>query len=125
MSQLSAFPDPLRSLLGGDPALPRPFPPTSRYAAVETTTWNDESGRVLVYLKRRFVPAPSRFATVREHPVVQGDRLDNITARYLDDPEQFWRLCDSNGALRPEELETVGRVLRITLAADLPEPTSA
>ena len=41
--------------------------------------------------------------------MVQGDRLDNITAKYLGDPEQFWRMCDANGAMRPEELtETIG-----------------
>ena len=98
---------------------------SSRYAAVETATMTADDGRVIVYLRRRFVPNPSRFVAVREHPVVSGDRLDNVTAKHLDDPEQFWRLCDANGALRPEELEVVGRVLRITLPADVTEPTSA
>ena len=40
---------------------------------------------------------------------------------YLGDPEQFWRLCDANGAMRPDELtETVGRRLRITLPEGVP-----
>ena len=52
---------------------------------------------------------------------MQGDRLDNVTAKYLGDPEQFWRLCDANGAMRPEELtETIGNRVRITLAARHP-----
>jgi hypothetical protein len=47
---------------------------------------------------------------------VQGDRLDNLAARYLGDPEQFWRLCDANGAMRPDELvEVIGAVIKITL----------
>ena len=47
---------------------------------------------------------------------MQGDRLDNIAARYLGDPELFWRLCDANVALRPTELtETIGRRILITL----------
>ena len=51
-----------------------------------------------------------------EHAVVQGDRLDNLAGLYLGDPALFWRLCDANRAMRPEELtETVGRQLRITL----------
>jgi hypothetical protein len=51
-----------------------------------------------------------------EHPVVQDDRLDNITARYLGDPEQFWRVCDANNAMHPRELtEEIGRRLRIPL----------
>jgi hypothetical protein len=67
------------------------------------------------------VPPPERFALLQEHVVTQGERLDNITARYLDDPEQFWRICDANRALRPDELtETVGRRLRITLPEGIP-----
>jgi hypothetical protein len=32
------------------------------------------------------------------------ERLDNITARDLGDPEQFWRLCDANNAMHPDGL---------------------
>jgi hypothetical protein len=74
-----------------------------------------------VYLRRRFVPPPERFALLQEHVVVEGDRLDNVTARYLTDPEQFWRVADANAAMRPDELtETVGRRLRITLPEGVP-----
>jgi hypothetical protein len=47
--------------------------------------------------------------------VAQGDRLDTITARYLGDPTQFWRICDANDTLRPDELEEPGRTVRIAL----------
>jgi hypothetical protein len=98
-----------------------PFPPTSRYAAVETTTLETAGGVTVIYLRRRFVPPPERFSPLQEHVVQQNERLDNITARYLDDPEQFWRLCDANRAMRPDELtETVGRRLRITLPEGVP-----
>ena len=54
--------------------------------------------------------------SLAEHPITRGDRLDLVTARYLGDPTQFWRVCDANGATRPDELtEVVGRVLRIPL----------
>ncbi|MFL5804527.1 MAG: hypothetical protein ACJ8CR_22625 [Roseiflexaceae bacterium] len=44
-----------------------------------------------------------------------------LPAGYLDDPEQFWRICDANRAMRPDELtETVGRRLRITLPEGIP-----
>ncbi len=49
-----------------------------------------------------------------------GERLDLIAARYLGDPEQSWRQCDANGAVRPEELEEVGRRVRITLPEGIP-----
>lgn len=97
------------------------FPPTSRYHNIETATVESHDEKTVVYLKRRFVPPPERFTLLHEHLVVQGDRLDNITARYLNDPEQFWRICDANRAMRPEELtETIGRRLRITLPEGIP-----
>ena len=40
-----------------------------------------------------------------------GDRLDLITARTLGDPEQFWRICDANDALDPDDLAEPGRRL--------------
>ena len=62
-----------------------------------------------------------RFAAVQEHAVAEGDRLDNVAARYLGDPELFGRICDANRALRPDALlETIGRRLRITLPEGLP-----
>jgi hypothetical protein len=98
-----------------------PFPPTSRYYGIETATVQMADGRTVIYLRRRFVPSPENFALLQWHAVRQGDRLDNVTAKYLNDPEQFWRICDANGAMRPEELtETVGRKLRITLPEGIP-----
>jgi hypothetical protein len=93
------------------------FPPTSRYFAVEVAEYDPGDGRpVAPYLRRRFPPQPGDLAQVREHLVVDGDRLDLLAARYLGDPEQFWRICDANRALRPGELTgTPGRRLRITL----------
>lgn len=96
------------------------FPPSSRYFGLQTAVLETEPGRPIIYLQRRFVPPPERFTLVQTHTVSQGDRLDNLAAQYLDDPEQFWRLCDANRALRPDELtETPGRELRITLPEGL------
>ncbi|MCL4798481.1 MAG: LysM domain-containing protein [Burkholderiales bacterium] len=78
-------------------------------------------GRMIAHLRRRFVPPPERFATLREHAVVQGDRLDRLAAQHLGDPEIYYRLCDANGAIRPDELvETTGRRLRVTLPEGVP-----
>jgi hypothetical protein len=97
------------------------FPPTSRYALTPTTSLVRADGTMVAYLKRRFVPAPENLALLQWHQVVQNERLDNIAAKYLGDPEQFWRLCDANRALRPDELtETIGKKLRITLPEGIP-----
>ena len=95
------------------------FEPTSRYAttADATLTVRDEDGRprVMVYKRRRFVPAGDGSTTLVEHAVAQGERLDNVTARYLGDPTQFWKVCDANRVLQPAELEELGRTVRIAL----------
>jgi hypothetical protein len=97
------------------------FPPTSRYHGIETDTWKDSDGQEYRYLKRRFLPLPERFSLLQEHLVVSGDRLDNLAAQYLGDPEQFWRLADANNAMRPQDLTAEpGRRLRITLPEGIP-----
>jgi hypothetical protein len=96
------------------------FEPSSRYAAlpIATTTIPGPKGeaRPVRYVRRRFLPPPEAATTIVEHPVVQGERLDNITARYLADPTQFWRVCDANNVLRPQELtDEAGRRILIAL----------
>lgn len=98
-----------------------PFPATSRYANIDVIEIVAPDGRTISYLRRRFVPAPENFSLLQTYEVVQGDRLDNVTAKFLSDPQQFWRLCDANRATRPDELtETIGRKLRITLPEGIP-----
>jgi nucleoid-associated protein YgaU len=102
------------------------FSVTSRYYSISTAEFRTPDGKKIVYLRRRFVPQPSSFALLQEHTVAEGDRLDNISFRYLGDPLQFWRICDANAAIRPEELiEVVGRRLRITLPEGVPKVSNA
>lgn len=102
------------------------FAPTSRYYGIETAIFIDSGGVERVYLKRRLVPPPERFALLLEHRVRPGERLDNVTAEHLDDPEQFWRVADANRAMRPEDLtKDPGRMLRITLPEGIPGASHA
>lgn len=72
--------------------------------------------REITYVQRRFIPSTEGMTTVVEHLVTEGERLDNIAARYIGDPTQFWRICDANGAVRPEELtEKIGRRIIIAI----------
>jgi hypothetical protein len=90
------------------------FSITSRYYGVETAVYTPTPNREIIYLRRRFLPPASKSIAAGEHSVSQGERLDNITAVALGDPEQFWRLCDANNAMHPAELTAeIGRRLII------------
>ena len=102
------------------------FSPLSRYALTDTATFETDAGQPIAYLRRRLLPAPESFALLQLYEVQAGDRIDNVTARFLGDPEQFWRICDANRALQPEQLvERAGRLLRITLPQGVPGVTGA
>jgi hypothetical protein len=96
------------------------FSTTSRYFAVEVVQLTRQDGRVVSYLKRRFLPPVERFSVIAEHRVSDGQRLDHIAATHLGDPEQFWRIADANGALHPRDLLEVDRTLNITLPEGIP-----
>jgi nucleoid-associated protein YgaU len=113
--------DPVQAFLQANSIEIPLFPATSRYHGLQAATWTRADGTTVAYIRRRFVPPPERFTLVQEHVVAAGDRLDNLAAAYLGDPQQYWRICDANRAILPDELtETVGRRLRITLPEGLP-----
>src|SRR5688500_1373867 len=92
------------------------FPRTSRYHKIEIVKLITPVQREIVYLRRRVLPRFVAAPIIAEHSVEAGDRLDNVTAKYLGDPEQFWQLCDVNDAMRPDELtEEIGRRLKIAM----------
>lgn len=114
---------PMRALFEPATFAPPAFPPTSRYYGIETARHVDADGREIVHLRRRMLPQPSQLQALDHHRVVQDDRLDCIAAAYLGDPLQFWRICDGNGAMRPDALTaSIGRVLRITLPNGISGP---
>jgi hypothetical protein len=119
---------PLQSLINLGVIPPVTFPTDSRYYASSTLQYTGPDGQPVTYLARRFVPqagAPN-YATVAQHTVKQGDRLDLLAANYLGDPLMFWLLCDANGAIRPGALvATPGKVLNITTPQGVPGPSNA
>jgi hypothetical protein len=96
------------------------FDTNSRYYKIDDTSMtvkdSDGNERRIVYKRRRFVPSTEGTTTLVEHTVIQGERLDNITARYLGDPTLFWRVCDANLILNPDELTAEsGSLIKIAL----------
>ena len=96
------------------------FAANSRYAAVEIATMTLPDGREVNFVRRRFLPLPESLVAIGTYTVKADERLDNIAAKVLGDPELFWRIGDGNRALSPDALEATGTVLRITLPAGMP-----
>ncbi len=80
------------------------FPPNSRYYGIGQVVIETATGNSIVYLRRRIIPPAVQTETGVEYTVVEKDRLDNIAAVNIGDPEQFWQIADYNTALKPEEL---------------------
>jgi hypothetical protein len=118
--------DALRALLAGGGIPTLSLPPTSRYVDVGVATHTPPVARgeqpvPVAFLRRRLIPRPERFSTLYVVSCEEGDRRDLLAARHLGDPELWWRLADANVVMDPAELAApVGRVLRVTLPADVP-----
>jgi hypothetical protein len=83
----------------------------SRYANVGEDQLSDGKGREIGYKKVRFIPETR---AQMAHIVNQGERLDHLAHRYLRDPERFWRICDVNRAMWPDDLVAeAGRTILI------------
>jgi hypothetical protein len=80
------------------------FEPNSRYYNLETSTFTNSEGELITYKRRRFLPHGEGLPLLTSITVSEGDRLDNLTARTLGDPEAFWRVADANNSLNPEDL---------------------
>lgn len=77
------------------------FEEKSRYSKLKSYEESDHRGRKVIVVP---VPtAPEQQARGR-HLMKQGQRLDHLAQQYLQDPAAFWRICEINGAMFPEQL---------------------
>lgn len=88
------------------------FASNSRYINVADGVYTDPAGRQISYKLLRLTPDA---ALLQTHSVVQEDRLDLLAFTFYRDPDQFWRICDANLAMRPDDLMRPGGQLRIPL----------
>src|SRR2546426_11835412 len=77
------------------------FDPKSRYVALKTYTVKDHRGREVPVVP---VPSPPDQATLGIHVLRQGERLDHLAQKYLDNPAGFWRICELNEVMLAENL---------------------
>jgi nucleoid-associated protein YgaU len=111
----------LASLITSAAGTGAPTLPTSRYCGAATLSFTLPDGTEVRYLARRILPQPAIYQATRSYVVVEGDRLDNLAAKFLGDPLLFWMICDANGATDPDELTAqVGRSILIPLSSGIP-----
>lgn len=82
----------------------------SRYEKVTEATYTDTNGRTIRYKNVRYIVDP---VAMVGHRVVHGERLDHIAWQHYRDTERFWRICDANRALWPDDILEEGGVLRV------------
>jgi hypothetical protein len=85
----------------------------SRYTTVKDHTITDSEGRKINYKGIRFIPQTNGKL---EYTVNEGERLDHVTFKIYKDSEQFWRICDANEVMIPDDLvKKPGNTIRIPL----------
>jgi hypothetical protein len=83
------------------------FDPKSRYAKAETTTVTDARGRVVAAVMPPEAPTQQLLGY---HVRRQGEHLDHLAARYLDNPHGYWRLAEMNDAMFAEQIAEASEI---------------
>ncbi|WP_266168813.1 LysM peptidoglycan-binding domain-containing protein [Dyella subtropica] len=111
----------LASLITSGAGNGAPTLPSSRYQGSANLPWTLPDGTEVMYLARRILPRSSIYQALQSYVVVEGDRLDNLAARFLGDPLLFWMICDANNASDPDALTAqVGRSILIPQSSGIP-----
>ena len=111
----------MQSMVQGAAGTGGPTNPNSRYYGFNVEFFTRVDGTQVAYLQRRIIPQPSIYTVLQSYVVVDGDRLDNLAAKFLGDPLLYWMICDANEATDPDELTAqVGRTIQIPLSSGIP-----
>jgi len=113
--------DPLQALIKSATGTGPATMPDSRYYGLPTLTLMLPDGTAVRYFQRRIIPQPETYSNRRKYVVIDGDRLDNLSAKFMGNPLLFWMLCDANAAVDPDDLTSqLGRSISIPLPAGIP-----
>ncbi len=77
------------------------FDDKSRYKGLKTYQRTDRRGRKVATVP---VPAAPEEKFRGYHRRIQGQRVDHMAYRYLNNAAGFWRICELNDVMLPEAL---------------------
>jgi nucleoid-associated protein YgaU len=111
----------IRSMVLAAAGTGAPTNASSRYYGATVEFYTRPDGVQVAYLQRRIIPQPGIYTSTQNYVVVDGDRLDNLSFKYLGDPLLYWTICDANGATDPDELTAqAGSTILVPLASGIP-----
>ncbi|HMH23938.1 MAG TPA: hypothetical protein VK563_19265 [Puia sp.] len=77
------------------------FDDNSRYKNAEQYEMQDSRGRAVQVVATPEAPVQT---IMGYHVLRQGQRMDHLASRYLNDPAGYWRISAANDAMLPEAL---------------------
>ena len=83
------------------------FNDKSRYKNAEQYEQHDSRGRTVKVVA---VPDAPQFTLAGFHLMKQGQRLDHLSAQYVNDAAGSWRIAEVNQAMLPESLTEVQEI---------------
>lgn len=83
------------------------FDEKSRYVELELYHVTDSRGRTVAVVP---VPEQPDQVFLGTYILRQGQRLDHLAARYLNNQAGFWRICELNDVMLPEALTETRKI---------------
>ncbi len=77
------------------------FSDESRYKNATQYEVKDHRGRTVKVVATPDVP---KYSILGYHLRKQGQRIDHLAARYLNEPTAFWRIAEANDAMLAESM---------------------
>ena len=103
-----------------------PYIPASRYYGLTNRERTNAAGLTETFVARRIIPAMSRYRALDRHRTDGDERIENLSADYLGDPELYWRISDANGDQDPGlSAQPIGRLITIPLPLEIADDGDA
>lgn len=83
------------------------FSNNSRYHHLQDRVHTSSTGATVMYKSRRLLALERPLNSPFDIETRAGERPDLLAHRILGDPQLYWRLCDANGVVEPNELTAV------------------